>query len=299
MGVDIRLGRWQDVLIGVPDDSTRLIVTSPPYDNARTYEDQLEPVDFTALAEFALRVLVPGGTLAMVLDGAVNDGEQSATPYRVICEWATRPEWALSQVLGYVRMGQPGEYRGRFRRDHEPLIVFRKRGGDAVVNKDEVAERTRNRVLRTEGHYQWATKRDGSKQKNNAREVRDIRHRGSLWDYGAVGNGHDPSSSTGHPATFAEAFAVDAVRVWSLVGELVVDPFAGSGTVARACVDLGRRFVGAELVQKYHAIAVARVAQTALALEALRCARCGDPVTKTWDHLVVGEFGEYHTCDQR
>ena len=94
--------------------------------------------------------------------------------------------------------------------------------------------------------------------------VRPIRHRGSFWDYGDVGFGADASSSTGHPATFAERFARDAVAVWSNPGDLVCDPFMGSGTVARACIDLGRRCVGAERVAKYHAIAVRRSAQMVL-----------------------------------
>lgn len=90
------------------------------------------------------------------------------------------------------------------------------------------------------------------------------RHRGSVWWYGSVGHGQDPSSSIGHPATFAEAFALDAVTVWSNPGDLVVDPFAGSATVGRACIDLGRRFVGAEQIPKYHAIGLRRLAQQGL-----------------------------------
>ncbi len=46
MSADLRLGRWQDVLAAVPDASVRLLLTSPPYDNARTYEGTNEPVDF-------------------------------------------------------------------------------------------------------------------------------------------------------------------------------------------------------------------------------------------------------------
>jgi DNA modification methylase len=261
---DLRLGRWQDVLRDIPDGTVRLILTSPPYDDARTYEDQLEPVDFTALADFAIRVLVPGGTLAMILDGAVNDGHLSTTPFRVACEWEQREEWRLAQVLAYGRHGQPGEYRGRFRRDHEPLWVWHKHG-PIVCNKDVVAERARNHA--DPHRYQWATERDGSKRTiSTDREVRQIRHRGSFWDYGPIGFGHDKSAATGHPATFAEVFALDAVRVWSNPGEVVADPFTGSGTVARACVDLGRRFVGAELVEKYWREAQQRLAQGALAL---------------------------------
>ncbi len=89
------------------------------------------------------------------------------------------------------------------------------------------------------------------------------KHRGSVWPYD-MGNGQDPSTGNGHPATFAEAFALDAVRVWSNPGETVCDMFAGSGTVARACIDEGRLFVGSERVAKYHAGAVDRLAQTSI-----------------------------------
>lgn len=269
MSVDLRLGEWADVLADVPSDSVRLILTSPPYDNARTYEGTVgddHAVDFTALADFAIRVLAPGGTLALVLDGAVNDGRLSTTPYRVICEWAERAEWFLSQVLAYGRTGAPGGYVGRFRRDHEPLIVFRKHGGPVVCNKDEVAEIAKHGVVKASGYSGMIRTRDGGKYvaANPDRDVRPIRHRGSVWDYGTVGHGHDPSSSTGHPATFAERFAVDAVKVWSNTGDLVCDPFSGSGTVAVACARLDRRFVGAERVGKYHDASLERVrAETA------------------------------------
>lgn len=263
---DIRLGDWRDVLSDIEDGSVRLILTSPPYDNAREYEGTADVVDFGALADFAIRVLHPGGVMAMVLDGAVNDGALSTTPYRVIVDWAARPEWRLSQVLAYGRHGLPGEYRGRFRRDHEPLIVFHKLGGAVVCNKDALAEPSRNRV--TAQRLQWATKRDGGKRRVTVdRAVRQIRHRGSIWDYGPVGHGHDPSADTGHPATFAERFARDAITVWSNPGDLVVDPFIGSGTVARAAIDLGRRCIGAERVAKYHGEATRRAAQAALPLE--------------------------------
>lgn len=263
MTADLRLGRWQDVLADVPDGSVRLLLTSPPYDNARTYEGTNEPVDFGELARFALRVLCPGGTLAMVLDGAVNDGVQSVTPYRVICEWAAMPGWRFRQFLVYGRQGVPGNTVGWWRRDHEPLLVFVRDGAQMVCEKARVAER----------RMQWVTRgkmgRRGKNDSNigshtNAWEVGDV-HRGSVWSYGNVGGSDgDPSARTGHPATFAEAFALDAVTVWSNPGDLVCDPFAGSATVGRACIDTGRHFVGAERVPKYHAIGMQRLAQTSI-----------------------------------
>ena len=61
------------------------------------------------------------------------------------------------------------------------------------------------------------------------------------------------------------AFARDAVEVWSNPGDLVCDPYAGSATVGRACIDLGRAFIGAERVAKYHDSGTRRLAQTAFA----------------------------------
>jgi len=262
---DIRFGKWQDVLRDVPDSSVRLILTSPPYDDARDYAGAAEPVDFDGLADFALRVLAPGGVLAMVIDGAVSRGALSTTPYEVLVKWAKLPGWNLSQVLAYGRQGAPGEYKGRFRRDHEPLLVFVREGAPPVVNKDAVAEVS---ALDVHKSYNMGRQRerDGSfrqfgvsKDGGIRRTARSIRHRGSIWWYGSVGNGHDPSCSTGHPATFSERFATDAVTVWSNPGDLVLDPFTGSGTVAKVAFDLERSFLGSECVKHYHRLAVDRL----------------------------------------
>lgn len=277
--IDIRLGRWQDTLTDVPDASVRLLLTSPPYDNARTYENSDASVDFGELATFALRVLMPGGVLAMVLDGAVNEGAQSITPYRVICEWAALQGWRLLQVLAYGRQGAPGEYFGRFRKDHEPLIVFVRDGASHVSEKSRIVERAKwASVGGSPGTWGVNRMRDGTMRGKTSKDPAALerKHRGSLWWYGTVGHGHDPSSSVGHPATFAEAFAVDAVTVWSNPDDLVCDPFSGSGTVARACDALGRRFVGAERVPLYHEIAKRRLDPTYITPE-----RAAAPIVET------------------
>lgn len=306
MSIDLRLGRWQDALADIADGSVRLILTSPPYDNARTYEDTCEPVDFDELAAFGLRVLCPGGVFAMVLDGAVNEGRQSTTPYDVSTAWASGlphrlvrkmaageafssedvafltaprapPEWRLLQVLAYGRRGAPGEYKGRFRRDHEPLIVMVKDGAPHVCEKGRIATATKKDLRRSAG-IASSRERDGRQRvfgvhpDGAPRTIQNISHRGSFWDYGMVGHGHDPSADTGHPATFAEAFALDAVNVWSNPGDLVVDPFAGSCTVGKACKTLGRRFIGAERVPKYHEIGLRRIGDRAACERAAQAA---------------------------
>jgi DNA modification methylase len=255
--IDLRLGRWQDVLADMADGSVRLLLTSPPYDNARTYEGTHKgPVDFGELGRFALRVLCPGGVLAMVLDGAVNDGEQSITPYRVICDWAALDGWRFRQFLIYGRGGTPGAWHGWFRRDHEPLLIFVRDGAREVCAKERVAARVP--VYRSGG---MGYRANGTRRAQDRERTADVTNRGSIWWYGP--GGRHLHSNLGHPAPFAEAFALDAVTVWSNPGDLVCDPYSGAGTVARACKVLGRGFVGAEVVPRYHAIAQRRLAEMA------------------------------------
>jgi len=99
-----------------------------------------------------------------------------------------------------------------------------------------------------------------------------LRHRGTLWEYGAIGGQRfsAASASTGHPARFAEAFARDAVLCFSRPGDLVVDPFVGSGTVAVAAVRHNRTFLGGDISPRWAAVArrVARLEEDALGQDA-------------------------------
>lgn len=74
-------------------------------------------------------------------------------------------------------------------------------------------------------------------------------HRGTLWQYGNVGNGRDiKGENTDHPARFFIDLAEDAVRCFCPPNGLVCDPFVGSGTSAVAAVKHGRRFFGGDLL---------------------------------------------------
>ena len=71
-----------------------------------------------------------------------------------------------------------------------------------------------------------------------------------------------------HPATFPEALARDRILSWSNPGDLVLDPFLGSGTTAKMAIATGRRFIGIERDPSYMEIAERRVAELQLPLAA-------------------------------
>jgi DNA modification methylase len=64
-----------------------------------------------------------------------------------------------------------------------------------------------------------------------------------------------------HPATFPEALAKDHIKTWSNPGDLVIDPFSGSGTTCLGAKELGRRFIGIECSQAYVDLANTRLRQ--------------------------------------
>ena len=95
----------------------------------------------------------------------------------------------------------------------------------------------------------------------------ELPFRSDVW---RIANGHHAARKTGHNAPFATALAEGVVRAWSKPGDMVCDPYTGSGTTAVAALALGRRFVGSELMPKYHRIATERVSLAQLEMEASR-----------------------------
>lgn len=239
-----------------------LIVTSPPYVDARTADaygvaDAWTSEDACALGDSMFAALRPGGTALIVVGspvrhwrGAKFPTERGLQPVRWIVDLADRVGFAVRDVLVYGRMGLPGAYTGRFRNDWEPMIWLEKPGGVATFNKpalDEVAK-----CPRAEGTI-TGRKTDGtltSRGRSGDAVKRGIKRRGTVWDYGSIGKGHTGSpvlEAQNHPASFTLHFAEDAVSCFSSPGDLVVDPFCGRGTVAVACKRLAREFAGGDL----------------------------------------------------
>lgn len=257
-GITIHEADYRETLKSCNGDAD-LIATSPPYCDARTYGADVSWTmdDYAALGDAVWGALKPGGHALINVDAPVRDWtkdkrgtERGLHPWRLLLDWHDRIGFRVPDRLAFGRRGLPGEYRGRFRNDWEPLLWFQKPGARGWMDKRTLVIKSPSQRLAGAS----ATQRlpNGHKRQTNAAGWAvdaGVSHRGTLWDYGSVGNSQSGSvelEAENHPARWPYRLAIDIVRCFSPPGGLVCDPFLGAGTTAAAASDWGRRFIGGD-----------------------------------------------------
>jgi len=238
------------ILQRFPDACIDLTVTSPPYDNLRSYNGYTW--DFEGLAQQLFRVTKPGGVVVWVVADATIDGRETLTSFKQALffrECGFNVETMIYEPAGTGAKGSNYYYWQSF----EYMFVFSK-------------GRPKTSNLITDKRNTKIGKRSDSSPKNDLLKTRKNRKgiyikrlgiRGNLWRYHAGSNGDDKTS---HPAPFPEALANDHILSWSNPGDIVLDPFIGSGTTAKMAKQLGRHWIGIDLKSDYCKLAEKRVA---------------------------------------
>jgi DNA modification methylase len=253
----IHCGDNCDLLGQMPRQSVDLVVTSPPYDDLRTYGGH--SWDFYGVAWQLKRVLKPGGVIVWVVADATHEGSETGS--------------SMEQALHFKRLGlnlhdtmvwhkggfsQAGDLQVRYGQSWEYCFVL-------SAGKPKTWNPLRDRKNKHAGTGQHGTIRnaDGSMKpvSNPGRVLDDVGIRFNVWEIPP----HKVDS--GHPAPFPFELARDHVATWSDAGDLVLDPFSGSGTTAKAAKELGRQFIGLEVNPQYVALSERSIAQETLGLE--------------------------------
>lgn len=253
----IHCGDNCDLMAKMPRESVDLVVTSPPYDDLRTYGGH--SWDFFGVAWHLKRLLKPGGVIVWVVADATNDGSETGSSMEQALHFKrlglNLHDTMIYQVAGTGAKGSNLAYW----QEWEYCFVLAK-GRPRVVNRLADSVNVRAGAVCTKGRLAA----DGSEKDSKVRTVKEFGVRGNVWRYQAGNNGDD---NQGHPAVFPFNLARDHISTWSDPGDVVLDPFSGSGTTAKAAKALGRRFIGLEVNPDYCAIAEQRLAQHVLALD--------------------------------
>ena len=231
-----------------------LVVTSPPYDEMREYEGyRLE--SFEQIAVELYRVIADGGVVVWVIADETVKGDESGTSFRQALHFK-EVGFNLFDTMIYLKppRGACGNNKSYWQ-SFEYMFVFSK-GQPKTIN---LIKDRKNKQARKGDR---GTKRlaDGTLLKQNRGGYEEYGRRTNVWEY-MIGNGHSASDKIAHehPAIFPEKLAQDHILSWSNKGELVYDPFLGSGTVALMAVLNDRNYIGSEINSNYCGIATQRL----------------------------------------
>lgn len=231
------------------DDAVDLTVTSPPYDNLRSYNGHVGDFDFEPTAQELYRVTKQGGVVVWIVNDATINGSETGTSFKQAL-YFKELGFNLHDTMIYQKCGCPAPEINRYYPNFEYMFVFSK-GKPKTVH------------LLADRKNLWAgdkacgslRKDDGLPKKTRVRSVvKDYGVRWNIWQYS-----HRTPKGFEHPATFPLELAQDHIKSWSSEGDTVLDCFAGSGTTGVACVNLNRNFIGFEIDTKYFEMARERI----------------------------------------
>jgi len=241
-------------LTKLEENSIDLTVTSPPYDNLRTYNGNNaqwgEPV-WKSIIEELYTVTKVGGVVVWVVGDATIKGSETGTSFKQAL-WAMECGfnlhdtmiWQKASVFAYDPRNM------RYKSSFEYMFVFTK-GKANTYNpvKDEPVKSAGKSSDGNRGRDASGKKRQGKKLVFN-----DFQDRYNIWKYSVGGK-----KEHNHPAIFPDKLAHDHIISWSNEGDTVLDCFMGSGTTGKMANQLGRNFIGIELDSTYFEIAKQRI----------------------------------------
>ena len=247
------LGDCFEHMATLPDASVDMIVTSPPYDNLRTYNDGAAWTwsVFEGVAEQLVRLLKPGGTLVWVVGDETVKGSKTGSSFRQALHFKDALGCNLHDVMLWNKGGfsAVGALQTRYAPVHEYMFVITK---GAIRTFNPIKDRP-NKHAGTMGHGTVRKRNGDTKPVSAPKVIPDFGQRFNIWDI------PPHRQKGGHPAVFPVTLAQDHIVSWSNPGDLVLDCFGGSGTTAIAAENAGRKWICIERDPDYYAKAVERV----------------------------------------
>ena len=239
----------------IPDNSIDLVVTSPPYDNLRTYDGFADAFQFEPIARELFRIIKTGGVVVWVVGDATINGSETGTSFKQAL-YFKECGFKLHDTMIYSKGGFANPSNNRYHQTFEYMFIF-SNGKPKTFNP--IKDR-KNIEIRMGGDSKRNKKGQIIKGKKTGLKLEKYGKRFNIWNY-KIGGGHVATDclAVNHPAVFPEKLAQDHIISWSNKNDIVLDIFAGSGTTAKMAIKQNRQFIGFEINQKYVDIANKRI----------------------------------------
>ena len=234
-----------DTMSRMPDNFIDLTVTSPPYDNLRDYNGY--SFDFESIAKELFRVTKDGGVVVWVVGDATVNGSETGTSFRQAL-YFIECGFRLHDTMIYEKNGSSLPDNIRYLQSFEYMFVFSK-GKPKTINF--IIDR-KNKYTERWGKGRVVREKDGKLTGRSNYKLNEYGRRFNIWRFNS-GFGYSTKDEIAfkHPATFPEKLAADHIYSWSNEGDLVYDPFMGSGTTAKMAHIYKRNWIGSEISQEY------------------------------------------------
>lgn len=230
-----------DGLRNTPDNFVDLTITSPPYDNLRDYNGY--SFDFENIAKELYRVTKDGGVIVWIVADATVDGNETGTSFRQAL-YFKEIGFKLHDTMIWHKGGfsAVGALKTRYGPVFEYMFIFTK-------GKIKTFNPIKDRENKHKNKFVKKTKRlpDGTTKVGKPYISSEYGQRFNVWEM-------SPQRQKGkeaHPAPFPEKLVRDHILSWSNEGDLILDPFIGSGTTAKVALLNDRNYVGFEISSEY------------------------------------------------
>lgn len=222
----------------LPDNCIHLMITSPPYNVSKEYDDDLTLIDYLQLLANSFketyRVLVNGGRVC------INVANLGRKPYIPLSDY-------ISRIMIDIGFNMRGEIIWNKAASASPSTAWGSWQSAANPTLRDIHEYI---LVFSKGDY----KREKQNKENSINKQQFMEWTKSVWNMNA-----ESAKRIGHPAPFPEELPYRLIQLYSFVDDIVLDPFIGSGTTAVSALKSNRKFVGYDISEDYIKLANKRI----------------------------------------
>jgi len=253
-------GNCVEIIKNFDSNSIDMTLTSPPYDNLRSYNGYIFPFD--KIAQELFRITKEGGVLVWVCGDATINKSETGTSFKQAL-FFKEIGFNLHDTMIFQKQNPiPQIYRKRYNNVFEYMFVFSK---GEVKTHNPIKVECLHAGLELNGTTYKNYSKGEQKREKLANPVQKEKIKGNIWQY-VVGKKAEDQEAKAHPAPFPCALARDHILSWTNKGDIVLDPMCGSGTTCKSAYQLDRFYIGIDISEEYCNLAKERINNSKLQL---------------------------------
>jgi len=253
MDGQVIVGNCADILKDLDDGIVDMVLTSPPYDNLRKYNSYV--FDFNRIASELYRVVADGGVVVWVVGDATHNGSETGTSFKQALGFMDIG-FNLHDTMIFQKINPIPLTHNRYEQAFEYMFILSK-GKPKTFNP--ITEPCKTSGAYTHRRNTGRVEEAATRNRDEVTVTNETKYKDNVWSYVL---GSRKGETGNHPAAFPEELARDHIISWSNPADLVLDPMCGSGTTAKVCKQLGRRYIAIDISDKYCRITRKRLERT-------------------------------------